>query len=242
MRARRPRPVRSRRRSAGSRRSRSPCRRRTSSSSGSAPRDRQPVGLRLARPAPVLLPPLHRPAAAEAADPRQRAGRRGRGGRVRASAAFEAGDEVFGDEGGCARRVRLRRAESAALAHKPAGMTFEEAAAVCDGAINRARRACAGRACGRGRSIVVYGSLRGRLRTAGVQRGQALRRRWHGRVQHVVRRCPRARSSAVAVIDCTREQASPCTASPTTSCPTPSAEDSLRRSRRSLRAGGRPGL
>ena len=47
--------------------------------------DRQPLGLRLARPAPVLLPHLHRPPAAEAADPRQRAGRRGRGGRARPS-------------------------------------------------------------------------------------------------------------------------------------------------------------
>src|SRR5207245_7986271 len=57
--------------------------------------------------------------------------------------------------------------ESAALARKPTGMTFEEAAAVCDGA-------CIALSCLRdadlqgGRSIVVYGAS-GSVGTAAVQ-------------------------------------------------------------------------
>jgi NADPH:quinone reductase-like Zn-dependent oxidoreductase len=50
---------------------------------------------------------------------------------------FEVGEHVFGVNpykfGAHAEFICLR--ESAALAHKPAGITFEEAAAVCDGAI-----------------------------------------------------------------------------------------------------------
>ena len=54
---------------------------------------------------------------------------------------FEVGDRVFGVNG--LRRARgVHRASGRALplAHMPAGMTFEEAAAVCDGAIHGARR------------------------------------------------------------------------------------------------------
>jgi NADPH:quinone reductase-like Zn-dependent oxidoreductase len=79
---------------------------------------------------------------------------------------FEVGDEVFGIRGGSnAEYVCVR--ESGALAHKPAGMTFEEAAAVCDGA-------CSALSCLRnadlrpGRSIVVYGAS-GSIGTAAVQ-------------------------------------------------------------------------
>jgi NADPH:quinone reductase-like Zn-dependent oxidoreductase len=57
--------------------------------------------------------------------------------------------------------------ESAPLAHKPAGMTFEEAAAVCDGAILALmglRRAD----LRKGRRILIYGAS-GAIGTAGVQ-------------------------------------------------------------------------
>ena len=50
---------------------------------------------------------------------------------------FEAGDQVFGvnpwNFGTHAEFVCMR--ESAALAHRPTGTSFEEAVAVCDGAI-----------------------------------------------------------------------------------------------------------
>ncbi len=79
---------------------------------------------------------------------------------------FELGDEVFGIRGGAqAEYVCVR--ESGALAHKPAGMTFEEAAAVCDGAI--IALACLRKAELReGRSILVYGAS-GAIGTAAVQ-------------------------------------------------------------------------
>jgi NADPH:quinone reductase-like Zn-dependent oxidoreductase len=79
---------------------------------------------------------------------------------------FEVGDEVFGIRGGSnAEYVCVR--ESGALAHKPAGISFEEAAAVCDGA-------CSALSCLRnadlreGRSILVYGAS-GSIGTAAVQ-------------------------------------------------------------------------
>ena len=69
---------------------------------------------------------------------------------------FQAGDDVFGVKtfGAHAEFVCVR--ESAPIAHKPAGMTFDEAAAVCDGA-------CSAISCLRGelragRSILVYGA------------------------------------------------------------------------------------
>ena len=79
---------------------------------------------------------------------------------------FEVGDEVFGVKGGAnAEYVCVR--ESGALAHKPAGMTFEEAAAVCDGAI--IALACLGKSdLRKGRSILIYGAS-GSIGTAGVQ-------------------------------------------------------------------------
>src|SRR5207244_530623 len=57
--------------------------------------------------------------------------------------------------------------ESAPLAHKPAGMSFEEAAAVCDGAILALM--CLRRAdLRKGRRILIYGAS-GSIGTAGVQ-------------------------------------------------------------------------
>ena len=80
--------------------------------------------------------------------------------------AFEAGDEVFGIKAGAHAEYVCAR-ESAALAHKPADMTFEEAAAVCDGAI--IALTCLRRAGLRqGQKIVVYGAS-GSIGTAGVQ-------------------------------------------------------------------------
>jgi NADPH:quinone reductase-like Zn-dependent oxidoreductase len=79
---------------------------------------------------------------------------------------FKVGDDVFGIRGGAnAEYICVR--ESGVLAHKPAGMSFEEAAAVCDGA-------CTALSCLRnadlreGRSILVYGAS-GSIGTAAVQ-------------------------------------------------------------------------
>jgi NADPH:quinone reductase-like Zn-dependent oxidoreductase len=80
---------------------------------------------------------------------------------------FEAGDEVFGvtDFGAHAEFVCMR--ETAPLARKPANMTFEEAAAVCDGA--GLALACLRKADLRqGQSILVYGAS-GSVGTAAVQ-------------------------------------------------------------------------
>jgi NADPH:quinone reductase-like Zn-dependent oxidoreductase len=80
---------------------------------------------------------------------------------------FPVGDQVFGVKGFGAHAEFICMRESAALAHKPAGMTFEEAAAVPDGA-------CVALSCLRkagdlkGRSIVVYGAS-GSVGTAAVQ-------------------------------------------------------------------------
>lgn len=80
---------------------------------------------------------------------------------------FAVGDHVFGVTGFGAHAEFVCMRESAALAHKPAGMAFEEAAAVCDGA-------CTARACLRtadlrkGRSILIYGAS-GSIGTAAVQ-------------------------------------------------------------------------
>jgi NADPH:quinone reductase-like Zn-dependent oxidoreductase len=79
---------------------------------------------------------------------------------------FEVGDEVFGLRAGAhAEYVCIR--ESGALAHKPAGITFEEAAAVPDGA--SIALACLRKADPlKGRSIVIYGAS-GSIGTAAVQ-------------------------------------------------------------------------
>jgi len=80
---------------------------------------------------------------------------------------FAVGDHVFGVKGWGAHAEFVCIRDSGALAHKPAGMSFEEAAAVCDGA-------CIALCCLRGadlregRSIVVYGAS-GSVGTAAVQ-------------------------------------------------------------------------
>jgi NADPH:quinone reductase-like Zn-dependent oxidoreductase len=83
-----------------------------------------------------------------------------------AAAEFAVGDHVFGMESGAnAEYICVR--ETGALAHKPAGMSFEEAAAVCDGA-------CIALSCLRkaelqqGKSILIYGAS-GSIGTAAVQ-------------------------------------------------------------------------
>jgi len=79
---------------------------------------------------------------------------------------FEVGDRVFGMRAGAhAEFVCVR--EDRSLAHKPAGMSFGEAAAVCDGAI--IALACLRKAdLRKGRSILIYGAS-GSIGTAAVQ-------------------------------------------------------------------------
>src|SRR5215213_10153609 len=80
---------------------------------------------------------------------------------------FAAGDRVFGASiyGAYAEFVAVR--ESSAVAHIPAGMTFEEAAAVCDGAI-LALNAMRPVNVGPGLKMLLYGAS-GAIGTAGVQ-------------------------------------------------------------------------
>ena len=80
---------------------------------------------------------------------------------------FEGGDHVFGVTGSGAHAEFVCMRDSAPLAHKPPGMTFEEAAAVCDGA--SLALACLRAAdLQQGRSILIYGAS-GSVGTAGVQ-------------------------------------------------------------------------
>ena len=80
---------------------------------------------------------------------------------------FQVGDHVFGVKGSGAHAEFVSMRENGPLAHKPAGMSFDEAAAVCDGA-------CIALSCLRkadlrkGRSILIYGAS-GSVGTAGVQ-------------------------------------------------------------------------
>jgi NADPH:quinone reductase-like Zn-dependent oxidoreductase len=82
---------------------------------------------------------------------------------------FQVGDRVFGVKGFGANAEFVCVRESAPVAHMPAGMTFEEAAAVCDGV-------CMALPCLRkreadirkGRSVLVYGAS-GSVGTAAVQ-------------------------------------------------------------------------
>ncbi len=83
--------------------------------------------------------------------------------------AFAVGDEVFGVNayrfGTHAEFVCVR--QGAALAHKPSGASFEEAAAVCDGAM--LALGCLRHAdLTKGRSILIYGAS-GSIGTAAVQ-------------------------------------------------------------------------
>jgi NADPH:quinone reductase-like Zn-dependent oxidoreductase len=80
---------------------------------------------------------------------------------------FAAGDEVFGVKGFGAHAELVPVRESGAVAHKPEGLSFEEAAAVCDGA-------CIALSCLRrgdlraGQRLLVYGAS-GSVGTAAVQ-------------------------------------------------------------------------
>ena len=77
------------------------------------------------------------------------------------------GDQVFGVCGAGAHAEFVCVEQSDPLAHKPDGMSFEEAAPVCDGA--SLALACLRKADVReGRSILVYGAS-GAVGTAGVQ-------------------------------------------------------------------------
>lgn len=79
---------------------------------------------------------------------------------------FAVGDEVFGARSGAnAEYVCVR--EGGALARKPSGMTHEEAAAVCDGAL-LARTCLKPAALRKGRTILIYGAS-GSIGTAAVQ-------------------------------------------------------------------------
>ena len=78
---------------------------------------------------------------------------------------FRVGDEVFGIEAG-ANAEYICVGEGGLLAQKPTGMTFKEAAAVCDGAL--LALTCLKPAERRGQSIVVYGAS-GSIGTAAVQ-------------------------------------------------------------------------
>jgi NADPH:quinone reductase-like Zn-dependent oxidoreductase len=80
---------------------------------------------------------------------------------------FQVGDEVFGVKGFGAHAEFACIRESAGVAHKPAGMSFEEAAAVCDG--GSIALACMRKAGLReGQRILIYGAS-GSIGTAAVQ-------------------------------------------------------------------------
>ncbi|HEU5489299.1 MAG TPA: NAD(P)-dependent alcohol dehydrogenase [Gaiellaceae bacterium] len=83
---------------------------------------------------------------------------------------FQVGDEVFGLRSGAnAEYVAVR--EQGALVHKPPSLSFEEAAALPDGA--SIARACLGKAeLGPGKRILVYGAT-GAIGTAAVQLAKA---------------------------------------------------------------------
>jgi NADPH:quinone reductase-like Zn-dependent oxidoreductase len=80
---------------------------------------------------------------------------------------FAVGDEVFGIASFGANAELICKRESGAIAHKPENVSFEEAAAVCDGV--SIALACLRKAqLAPGRTIVVYGAS-GSIGTAGVQ-------------------------------------------------------------------------
>ncbi|MDQ2935538.1 MAG: NAD(P)-dependent alcohol dehydrogenase [Chloroflexota bacterium] len=80
---------------------------------------------------------------------------------------FKVGDQVFGVTGSGAHAEFVCMREAGPLAHKPAGMSFDEAAAVCDGA--SLALACLRKAdVTDGRSILIYGAS-GSVGTAAVQ-------------------------------------------------------------------------
>ena len=82
---------------------------------------------------------------------------------------FAVGDQVFGTSGlrFGAHAEFIAMPVSARIAHMPAGLSFEEAAPICDGALNALT--CLKQAdLRKGRSILIYGAS-GAIGTAGVQ-------------------------------------------------------------------------
>jgi len=80
---------------------------------------------------------------------------------------FAVGEQVFGAGGSGAHAEFVCRRERGPLAHKPAGMSFDEAASVCDGGI--IAMACLRKAdLRKGQSILIYGAT-GSIGTAAVQ-------------------------------------------------------------------------
>jgi NADPH:quinone reductase-like Zn-dependent oxidoreductase len=80
---------------------------------------------------------------------------------------FAVGDHVFGVSGSGAHAEYICLREDRPLAHKPTGMTFDEAAAVCDGA-SLALACLRGADLRTGRTILIYGAS-GSVGTAAVQ-------------------------------------------------------------------------
>ena len=80
---------------------------------------------------------------------------------------FEVGDQVFGVKSFGAHAEFACIRAGGPLAHKPAGMTFEEAAAVCDGA-SIALSCLRGANLREGQKILIYGAS-GSIGTAAVQ-------------------------------------------------------------------------
>lgn len=87
---------------------------------------------------------------------------------------FKVGDRVFGEKpwkfGGHAEYICMQ--ESAALTHIPAAVSFDEAAAVCDGFLLALNCLRPGKVR-KGQSILVYGAS-GAIGTAGVQLAKSL--------------------------------------------------------------------
>ena len=81
--------------------------------------------------------------------------------------AFAVGDEVFGITGAVAHAEYVVMRETAALAHKPASITFEEAAAVCDG-MSLALPSLEAADVREGTRLLIYGAS-GSVGTAAVQ-------------------------------------------------------------------------
>jgi NADPH:quinone reductase-like Zn-dependent oxidoreductase len=80
---------------------------------------------------------------------------------------FGVGDDVFGITGAGAHAEYVVMRETAALAHKPPSMTFEEAAAVCDG-MSLALPSLEAAGVGEGTRLLIYGAS-GSVGTAAVQ-------------------------------------------------------------------------
>ena len=197
------------------------------------PRDHgHPLGLRIPRRRPVLLPPLHRPPAAEAAHRGDGARRRRRGGRLGRDRVRGRGRGLRAPLGR-ERRVRLRpragRARAQAGGPEPRGGR--------SALRRREHRARAWR-----RPISAREAHR-RLRRVGVRSGPpaSSSRRQPARTS---RPCATRRTSTSCARSArtwsstTRRRTSRRRARRTTSSSTPSASTSFRRCRRSLKPGG----